>query len=885
MKKKTLASVSMLGLFLTVLAGTGMSQAPIKTEVRKEALREENKTTYTFTMETMKGYWKDANDSTYLYFTYKDGSTKQAPAFPGTKMNLSYYEGKSFLYFYCSITPEDEIKEFYFNNGTNDAYRTTDPIPFFTDRTVHPLNVNGGPSGSHYEIANCRINYVENNATLDYNDMTFQPWVNPYAWPETVGNYYLGVDMEIVDEWTLPEGEVSLLLNGHSVNNVNDKASRYFYVDKNTTFNLYDNSEEKRTYEFEFGNYRYTHIPIVDAEYNEEHANEGHVITGGYITRAYGSKSSYHKNAGKGGAVYNEGTFNMYGGTIMGSNGNGGGGGVYNAGTFNMYGGRLTANVCGNGAGLLNAGTATIMEGASIDDNYASYGGGGIYNTGNLILDNATISNNAANEYGGGIANAIYEDEETMEAVTGLTTLKGKCVINDNVKCGYNWDTDESYTIGKDNLCLLAGKVIDWSAADLKFITVPTYLTIEGDKLSEGSDIGITMEEAGDFSTGLSKSKSKANREFFTADDPNYSVRVNGSTGQLSLVDASTPEEPDHEHVLTYTADGDTITATCSAEDCDLENNKATLTIKAPANLEYDGKAKLATFKEGYDSTVFPNPVIKYYQGSSEVASCVELGKYQARVTFGNATAFVGFEIIGKKVVDPNNPNVSLEINDIVDTEDIELRVEVRIDVAEKDVAEDYAKIQKMLKDGEQIAKVYDVKLVRIVGGVETVIQPSDIKAGLTIKVRMAIPEGVDIKNTRILHIHNIDDMEFVSDFEISGKDIVFPITRLSQFAFVVNTKVGLNGGIIALIVILSILAVLGICFCLLFFIFAKFIIVVENNEEKIVKAIKLGKEKQDDKEMIKLITFKFKKEVRVEEEVFNKKQDAEEFLKNKNKQ
>ncbi len=42
MKKKTLASVSMLGLFLTVLAGTGMSQAPIKTEVRKEALREEN---------------------------------------------------------------------------------------------------------------------------------------------------------------------------------------------------------------------------------------------------------------------------------------------------------------------------------------------------------------------------------------------------------------------------------------------------------------------------------------------------------------------------------------------------------------------------------------------------------------------------------------------------------------------------------------------------------------------------------------------------------------------------------------------------------------------------------------------------------------------------
>ena len=341
----------------------------------------------------------------------------------------------------------------------------------------------------------------------------------------------------------------------------------------------------------------------------------------------------------------------------------------------------------------------------------------------------------------------------------------------------------------------------------------------------------------------------------------------------------------EHEHAWSYTADGATITASCSSPNCPTTEG-LTLTLEAPkGDMHYDGNAKVATLKEGYSADAFPNPVIKYFKANAEVAECVEVGKYTAKVTFGNAVAVVEFEILGKTMTDPTTTDVSVEIDNAVVPNNVELRVEVRTDVSQKDVAEDYAKVQKMLESNERISKVYDVRLIQTVGGVEKEIQPSDIKPGLKITVRMAIPEGVDMANARILHIHNADDMEFVSDYKVDGNDLVFQIGRLSQFAFVTKVATGLNGGIIALIVILSILAALAICFCLLFFVFAKFIIVKDKEGKEVVaKAVKLGKEKKDEQELIRLFTFKFKKELRTEGEVFDKKDAAEEFLRKKNK-
>ena len=109
---------------------------------------------------------------------------------------------------------------------------------------------------------------------------------------------------------------------------------------------------------------------------------------------------------------------------------------------------------------------------------------------------------------------------------------------------------------------------------------------------------------------------------------------------------------PAHDHNLSYTASGATITATCSAEGCSLTNKQATLTLVAPTELAYDGTAKVATFENGYNKDVFANPVIKYYKGTEEVTSCINAGTYVAKVTYGEATAQVSFTITTVSMAD-----------------------------------------------------------------------------------------------------------------------------------------------------------------------------------------------------------------------------------------
>ena len=326
-----------------------------------------------------------------------------------------------------------------------------------------------------------------------------------------------------------------------------------------------------------------------------------------------------------------------------------------------------------------------------------------------------------------------------------------------------------------------------------------------------------------------------------------------------------------HAHEWSYVADGSSITATCATPDCPITEG-LTLTLKAPiGDLHYDANAKVATLEEGYSDIAFPNPEIKYFKDSAEVSQCVNVGKYIAKVTYGKAVAMVEFEILGKEIVDPNNDAVTVEADDVIITKDVELRVEVRENVKEKDIPEKYNVILQKLTANEEIAKVYDVRLIEIdEHGVETEIQPSDLQPGLTLKVHMAIPEGLDVTDMRILHIHALEDMEFVDNFVKEGNDVVFEISKLSQFAFIkkVDTpNAGLPGWAIALIIVGSILLLCLLCFFLLFFVFNKWI----RKEDKAIRAVKFGK--KDNK--VRLLVMPFKFEYREESQIFNSKSEA----------
>ncbi|WP_139199928.1 MBG domain-containing protein [Ruminococcus albus] len=117
-----------------------------------------------------------------------------------------------------------------------------------------------------------------------------------------------------------------------------------------------------------------------------------------------------------------------------------------------------------------------------------------------------------------------------------------------------------------------------------------------------------------------------------------------------------------HTHSFTYTANGATITATCGANDCYLIDNKALLTIIAPAKTSSnDTNSAAATLTGLADfNTATGNTVaeadIKYFKatksgttytkiGDAQAAAPTDVGNYIAEITVENKTARVGYTI------------------------------------------------------------------------------------------------------------------------------------------------------------------------------------------------------------------------------------------------
>ena len=115
----------------------------------------------------------------------------------------------------------------------------------------------------------------------------------------------------------------------------------------------------------------------------------------------------------------------------------------------------------------------------------------------------------------------------------------------------------------------------------------------------------------------------------------------------------------------------------------------------------------------------------------------------------------------------------------------VELNVKVKSTVSAKEGSTDYEAIKEKLEKNEKIAKVFDVKLIQTINGVETELQPSDIEEGMIITVRMELPKGVSVKDLRVLHIHSANDMEFIENFMVNGNEISFDVNRLSEFVLI----------------------------------------------------------------------------------------------------
>lgn len=510
--------------------------------------------------------------------------------------------------------------------------------------------------------------------------------------PSQADYYYLTTDVQLNATWK-PVGNTMLCLNGHSITITSYSV---ITVNDGVTFTLCDCNGSDKTYHF-----------AEDGYYQPWKLDESgsHTVTGGIIAHTGGGWY------GSGVQVSGGGTFNMYGGTIVGNSGTKTsegqrGGGVYvlnntqtrAKGTFNMYGGEITGNkaiggsadVGGGGVfvyGIFNMSGGDITNNTAVGHNATSGGGVNVASGGVFTMTGGTIGGegkgNTAN-YGGGVyaKNATFNmsggeivsnnaNGSAGVRVYGSTfNMSGNARIVNNTGSGVDVNatsTNNSSFTMSDNAAVTGNtsggvEVSSSSTSSNPKFTVSDSVQITGNTKNgipqnvylqyynhadmptitigenhlNGAQIGVTTEIKPEnekpvlFATNASES----DKNCFTSDE---SQVITYSDKALYL--------KQHIHNWTYKLNEarDTITATCTAEDC--PQNTGTVTIVAPADtLPYDGTAKAATLTNNLPIEVTV-PTITYAKKYSETkwapldSAPTDAGEYMASITLGEGEA------------------------------------------------------------------------------------------------------------------------------------------------------------------------------------------------------------------------------------------------------
>ena len=499
------------------------------------------------------------------------------------------------------------------------------------------------------------------------------------------GHYYLS-DALNLDKPLLIKNGVYLCLNGQTLSVQSSNSA--VIIDTGCDLTLCDCSEEQPG--------KITHATGVTGCGVYMGASQGRDDSyNGSFTMYGGSITGNHIAANSGAGVYMRyGTFNMHGGSITGNTTmeNHGTGGVYvSGGEFNMTGGRITAtgggvrvdsqgtfNMSGNavisnnnayyGGVYVYAATFNMSGNASVSGNTANYGGGVYVGAGKAsatakfnMSGNASISGNIAN-YGGGVyvygsssftmsekaaitGNSVNKDGGGVyvNGYTATMTVSGDVQIKDNWQDGSKNDKTGVYEKGDDSS---ANNFYLFGENETKQQTI----TIGG-VLETTARIGVTTcltptaSNPIKIATGATGAQIHYAR-VFTPDVTGRGYTITLPVGGQNLYLST------HQHVWSYTAEGATITATCTDTTCTSKNG-GSVTIVAPAadTLTYDGNGKRAILTGTFDSSI-TMPTIRYKvadQTETFEAPPVNAGSYEASITMGEdpnrATATVTYEI------------------------------------------------------------------------------------------------------------------------------------------------------------------------------------------------------------------------------------------------
>ena len=284
----------------------------------------------------------------------------------------------------------------------------------------------------------------------------------------------------------------------------------------------------------------------------------------------------------------------------------------------NSQNGKCTLTLCD--CDTAGHGTITSQHKTNSGVQIYGYRDGETTTYGNLVMYGGTVK---------GFRNGVFVGDGTFNMFGG--TITGN-------ECGVSISSDDSFTIG-GTVNITGNK---------KNVDLGENVTITIDKsLTQESHIGITIakEPTADNPVQFATDANNAALDYtkiFTPDAKDKSYVISkGEDGSLFL--------GLHQHSWSYTANGATITATCTAAGCPLENRiGGSYTITAPDNLTYDGNGKAATVTGSIPGVT--EPTITYKKGDTTLDSApTDVGKYTASITLGEGenakTASVEYSI------------------------------------------------------------------------------------------------------------------------------------------------------------------------------------------------------------------------------------------------
>ena len=285
----------------------------------------------------------------------------------------------------------------------------------------------------------------------------------------------------------------------------------------------------------------------------------------------------------------------------------------------NSQNGKCTLTLCD--CDTAGRGTITSQHKTNSGVQIYGYRDGGTTTYGNLVMYGGTVK---------GFRNGVFVGDGTFNMFGG--TITGN-------ETGVSTSSNASFTIGGTVNITGNTKNVDLGGATI---------TID-ESLTQDARIGVCLRDK-DIPTGTAKKQFATGA---TNSDLNYGTIFSCDNGSQYVVskDGDSIFLGLHQHSWSYTANGATITATCTADGCPLKDkNGGSVTISA-SNTDYDGSPKAATVTAGTDWQGVPvDSITVTYTGRNgtnynSTDAPTNAGDYTARITLGDVTASVEYSI------------------------------------------------------------------------------------------------------------------------------------------------------------------------------------------------------------------------------------------------